>query len=492
MAGAVLEARGVVKRFPGVVALDGVDFALQAGEVHCLVGENGAGKSSLIKLLCGLYAPDSGEVLLGGEALPRGTAATRDAGVATVHQEHNLVPALSVLENVMLGGWETRAGFVSRSRMRDHASSALSRVAPQIRLERRAESLSPAEGQLVEIARGIAQQARALILDEPTTALTERDSARLFELIRELRDEGMAILYVSHRLEEIFELGDRITVFRDGRRVATGPVAEYDQPALVRLMVGEDVQLYAPSEHVPGDVVLTATGLTRKGLVEDVSFELRAGEICGLGGLAGSGRSELAEMLFGVERPDAGEIRLHGEVVRFRHPVEAIKAGIGLVPEERKRQGIVEVLSVSANISLGSLDRIAHGGFLSSRAEREIAQQAIDDLQIRTPDASTPIASLSGGNQQKAVIARWLARRPDLLILDEPTKGVDIGAKAEIHRLVGELAQSGVAVLMISSDLEELLALSDRVLVMREGRLVASLDRDHATREEVMVHAALA
>ena len=487
----VLEARGLVKRFPGVVALAGVDFALRAGEVHCLVGENGAGKSSLIKVVSGLYDPDEGEVLLGGAPLPSGTAAVREAGVATVHQEHNLVPALTVLENVMLGGWISRGGFISRRRMRDRAASALDRVAPGISLDHHAEALSPAEGQLVEIARGIAQDARVLILDEPTTALTERDAERLFRLIGELRDQGMAILYVSHRMEEIFALGDRITVMRDARRVATGPAAEYDQESVVRLMVGDDVQLYAPAEHTAGEVVLEASGLTRAGEVHDVSLALRAGEICGLGGLAGSGRSELAELLFGASRPDRGEIRLRGRAIKLAHPLDAVRAGIGLVPEERKRQGIVEILGVGANIALGSLDRLSRRGFMRRRGERELAERYIRDLGIRTPGPGTPIASLSGGNQQKAVIARWLARRPDVLILDEPTKGIDVGAKAEIHRLVERLARDGVAVLMISSDLDELLALSDRVLVMRGGRIVAELDRSRASREEVMAHAAI-
>jgi ABC-type sugar transport system ATPase subunit len=486
----IVAATGVVKRFPGVVALRGVDFALHGGEVHCLVGENGAGKSSLIKVLAGLYAPDEGTVTIEGRHLPANTADAREAGIATVHQEHNLVPHLTVAENVILGSWPTRAGWLSRRELRRRAAHALDRVGLTVPLTRPARALSAAEGQLVEVARGVAQDAKVLILDEPTTALTERDVEQLFAVIGELRASGLAILYVSHKLDEILAIGDRITVFRDGLNVASGPASGYTQDRLVREMVGDDVELYARSDHIPGEVVLQVRGLSR-GLLREIDLDLRAGEICGLGGLAGSGRTELVMCLFGADRIDAGQILIQGRPLRMRDPKDAIRAGIGLVPEERKQEAIFEILSVRENIGIGLLDTIAPHGLIRRRAERDVAESFIRDMDIRTPGRETPIGTLSGGNQQKVVIARWLARRPRVLILDEPTKGIDIGAKAEIHRLVERLARSGVAVLVISSDLGELLAMSDRVAVMREGRLAGVLERGGATRAAVMELATL-
>jgi ABC-type sugar transport system ATPase subunit len=479
-----------VKRFPGVVALSGVDFALCPGEVHCLVGENGAGKSTLIKVVSGLYPPDEGAVLVQGEPLEPSTTAAKAAGIATIHQEHNLVPFLSVAENVMLGEWGERYGLVSRRRVRERAKEALGRVAPRISLSQPAQSLSAAEGQMVEIARALAQDARVVIMDEPTTALADHDVERLFALVRELRERGMAILYVSHKMEEIFTLADKITVIRNGYTVESGPAKDYDARKLVRLMVGEDVEMYSSSDHTAGEPILEAHGITRSGVLSDVNLTLRAGEILGLAGLVGAGRSELARCIFGADPMDEGEVSLDGKPLRLTGPVDAVRAGIGLVPEERKQQAIVGNLSVRENISLSLLDHLAPHGLLDRKEEREIARRYIRDLDIRTPGPETKIAGLSGGNQQKAIIARWLARQPRVLILDEPTKGIDVGAKAEIHRLIENLARSGVAILVISSELPELLALSDRVAVMREGRLVATLDRSEANKESVMSYAA--
>jgi ABC-type sugar transport system ATPase subunit len=330
-----------------------------------------------------------------------------------------------------------------------------------------------------------------VIMDEPTTALADHDVERLFALVRELRERGMAILYVSHKMEEVFTLADKITVIRNGYTVESGPAKDYDARKLVRLMVGEDVEMYSSSDHTAGEPILEARGITRRGVLSDVNLTLRAGEILGLAGLVGAGRSELARCIFGADPMDEGEVILDGKRLRLTDPVDAVRAGIGLVPEERKQQAIVGNLTVRENISLSLLlDRLAPRGLLKLKEEREIARRYIRDLDIRTPGPETKIAGLSGGNQQKVIIARWLARQPRVLILDEPTKGIDVGAKAEIHRLIENLARSGVAVLVISSELPELLALSDRVAVMREGRLVATLDRSEANKESVMFYAA--
>lgn len=480
-----------MKRFPGVVALSGVDFALHPGEVHCLVGENGAGKSTLIKILSGFYEPDEGRVLVDGEPLVGDTAAARAVGIATIHQEHNLVPFLSVAENILLGGWGERFGLVSQRRMRERARQALDLVAPRIPLNQPAQSLSAAEGQLVEIARALAQDARVVIMDEPTTSLADQDVEHLFELVRNLKERSLALLYVSHKMEEIFALGDRITVLRDGATVTSGQASEFDARKLVQLMVGEDVEMYSASSHSRGKVVLEARGISRTGILSDVDLSLHAGEILGLAGLVGAGRSEFVRCLFGADPVDKGEVLIEGRRVTLGSPVNAIRAGIGLVPEERKQEAIVGGMSVRENISLSLLDRITNHGVVRRKQERDIASRFIKDLDIRTPSMEARIAGLSGGNQQKAIIARWLARRPKVLILDEPTKGIDVGAKAEIHRLIEKLAQSGVAVLLISSELPELLALSDRVAVMREGRIVATLERSEANKETVMSHAAV-
>lgn len=487
---ALVRADGVVKRFPGVLALSGVDFALQPGEVHCLVGENGAGKSTLIKVLSGFYPPDEGVVLVDGKPLSPSTAAAKAAGIATIHQEHNLVPFLSVAENVLLGEWSDRFGLVSQRNLHERAKKALEQVAPRISLSRTAQSLSAADGQLVEVARALAQDARVVIMDEPTTALADRDVERLFDLVRKLRDSGLALLYVSHKMEEIFELADRVTVLRDGATVASDDVSQFDTRELVRLMVGEDVEMYSASEHEAGEVVLEARNISRQGVLSNVDIELRAGEILGLAGLVGAGRSELARCLFGADPLEAGEVYVDGQRITLRNPYDAIQAGIGLVPEERKQQAIISGMSVRENISLSLLDRIASYGVVRRQEEVDVAERYINDLDVRTPTMESPIGGLSGGNQQKAIIARWLAREPRVLILDEPTKGIDVGAKAEIHRLIEKLARSGVAVLLISSELPELLALADRIAVMRSGRLVATLDREEADKESVMSYAA--
>jgi ABC-type sugar transport system ATPase subunit len=486
----VLEAASVTKGFPGVVALSNVDLSLAEGEVHCLVGENGAGKSTLINILSGNVVPDEGTVRLNGNDVALDPAAARKAGIATIHQEHYLVPYLSVAENVTLGTWPNRHGLVSHRSMHRLARSALGKVAPHIPLSLLARQLSAPEGQLVEIARALSQEARVLIMDEPTTALADEDIEILFSLIRELRSQSMAILYVSHKLEEIFSLADHMSVLRDGRTVASGPATQFDWNSLVSAMVGEDVELYESSTHRPEKVVLEVKNLSRKGVIEDISLNVRSGEILGLAGLAGAGRSELAMCLFGADAIDSGEVKVDGKRVSLRHPSAVVQAGIGLVPEERKQQAIFPQLPVRENISIALLDRLSVGGILRTRQERRLTKRFVDQLDIRTPSIDTRMQGLSGGNQQKTVIARWLARKLRVLILDEPTKGIDIASKAEIHRLIEALAGSGIAIILISSELPELLVMSDRIAVMRRGRLVTVLSKGQANKQTVMAHAA--
>jgi ABC-type sugar transport system ATPase subunit len=482
----VLLARGVTKSFPGVLALNGVDFEVRAGEVNALLGENGAGKSTLIKLMAGFYSPDAGEIRVGGRLLVADPAAAHRIGVATIHQDAHLVPGLSVAENIMLGRWPTRYGFLARREQVRRAAEALAMVAPFLPPTTLAGRLSPADQQLVEIARAISENSRVLIMDEPTTSLSPPEIDRLFSVVNELKSKGMGIVFVSHWLEEVFRIADRVTVLRDGRLVGSRPIGELDHDKVIRMMVGRDVRKTEFVERPIADIVLEVEGLSREGVLNNISFTVRAGEIVGLSGLIGAGRSELASCIFGIDPYDSGEVRLCGETIRGNDPRAAIEAGIGLMPEDRRKQALVSLLSVSTNVTLSLLDRLSSFGFLAFAREAEIVDREIKALAIKTPSAKTRVSTLSGGNQQKVVLARWLARQPKLLILDEPTKGIDVGAKAEISSLIVRLAAQGMAILLISSELPEILGLSDRVLVMRAGRLTASIDRAELSAERIM------
>ncbi|WP_457935457.1 sugar ABC transporter ATP-binding protein [Mesorhizobium sp. 10J20-29] len=482
----ILIAENVSKTFPGVIALDDVNFEVRAGEVNALVGENGAGKSTLIKIMSGNYAPDGGEVRVEGKRLEATPAAAHRARVATIHQDSHLVPNMTVAENIMLGHWPTRYGFISRREQYRRAEQATALVAPSLSPNMLAHRLSPAEGQLVEIARAISEDSRVLIMDEPTTSLSGREIEQLFHVVDELKAKGMGIVFVSHWLEEVFRIADTVTVLRDGRLVASEPADSLDADAVIRLMVGRDVAHVKAQPRPIGDTVLKVRNLTRVGVVDDISFEVRAGEIVTLAGLIGAGRTELASCVFGVEPYESGSVELAGQPVPAGSPRAAIQAGIGLVPEDRRHQGLVANLSVSTNASLAVLDRIAPGGFVSKRLEDEAVATATRSVAVKMASTSVPISTLSGGNQQKVVIGRWLARQPKLLILDEPTKGIDIGSKAEISELIIRLAEAGTAILLISSEMPEVLSLSDRVLVMRSGRIVGELDRSNLTPEAVI------
>lgn len=475
----LLRLTRIAKSFAGVRALRGVDFELRAGEVHALLGENGAGKSTLIKVVTGAHRPDEGRIEIGGEEARNLTPPlAHRLGVACIYQQPALFPDLSVAENIALrleGAAPWRR--VDWRRRRARAAELLARVGAEIAPETEVRSLSMPEQQLVEIACALGAGARVVVMDEPTASLTRREQERLFAVVRDLRSAGVGIIYISHRLEEIFALADRVTVLRDGASVGTGPVAEIDEAGLIRLMVGREVQqLYPPREDQTGAPLLEVEQLRCASAgVHPVSFAVRAGEIFGLAGLVGAGRTELARVLFGLTPAEAGTIRLAGTEVRITSPAEAIAHGIAYVPEDRRRHGVVLEMPVEENVTMSVHRRLFAGGWLRRDAERVLAEGFIRELSIKTAGPGAPAGSLSGGNQQKVSLARWLATKPRVLILDEPTQGVDVGAKSEIHRIIRRLAKEGLAVLLISSDLPEVLGMSDRIGVMRGGSLVAVL-----------------
>ncbi len=486
----LLQMQNISKAFPGVQALDGVSLDVAEGEVVALVGENGAGKSTLIKILSGCYRADAGDILLAGRRLARySPSQAQQLGIAVIYQEFNLAPPLSVAENLFVGRQpRTRLGFVDFRRMEADAQAALDSLHLPIDARRLVGSLSVAEQQMVEIAKAISFRAKILVMDEPTAVLTERESATLFGVVRRLRAQGVAVIYISHRLEEIFAIADRVVVLRDGRGVGGMAVAEATVEKVIHLMVGRELTEMFHKEAIRvGDPVLEVRGVTRAlSKVRDVSLTVRAGEIVGMAGLVGSGRTEIARAIFGVDPADAGEIRVCGRPVRIRSPLDAIRAGLGLVTEDRKAQGLFLILAVRENAASASLGRLSTAGFIRFRAERDLVASLIGKLRIATPTPEQQIRYLSGGNQQKVVLARWLALEPRVLILDEPTRGIDVGAKAEIYALMGELARQGVGILMISSELPEILGMSDRVLVVREGGIAAEFSRAEATQEAIM------
>ena len=487
----VLVADRVSKAFPGVLALDDVSFEVRASEVNALVGENGAGKSTLIKLMAGFYTPDRGEIRVGGNALRADPAAAHEAGIATIHQEHHLIPSMTVAENLVLGRWPTRFGIVSRPAMMRQAEAVLNQVAPNLSPRKLARQLSPAEGQLVEIARALAENSQVLVMDEPTTSLSGREVDALFEIVGRLKTRGLGVVFVSHWLEEVFAISDRITVLRDGRLVGSTPASVLNHDAVIRMMVGRDVHEVTTQSVAPGPVVLKVEGLTRSGVIDKVSFEVRAGEIVTLAGLVGAGRSEVVNAIFGADLFDAGSVSINGLALKPGDPAAAMGAGVGYIPEDRRQQALIGKLSVRSNATLAALEAVSPGGLIRRDLEDRIMDRAVRTLSVRMASPDVPIATLSGGNQQKVVIARWLARNPRLLILDEPTKGVDVGAKAEISAIIVRLAAEGRAILLVSSELPEVLALSDRVLVMRSGRITGELDRASLSAERIMTLATL-
>jgi ribose transport system ATP-binding protein len=477
----LLAVRGVVKEFPGVRALDGVDLEVEAGEVHCLLGQNGAGKSTLIKVLSGAHRADAGTVQWQGAPVSFGTpVAALRAGLATIYQELDLVDGLTVAENIVLGHEPATFGFSRRGAANDTARALLDRLGhPGIAPTREVGTLSAAGKQVVSMARALSHDARLIVMDEPSAVLDGGEVANLFRLVRQLTADGVAVIYISHRLAEIREIGDRVTVLKDGRTVAVGLPARTTPTAdVVRLMTGRSVE-YAfpprtsrPGTSGPGAELLRVTGLGRPGEFADVSFSVHSGEIVGLAGLVGSGRSEIVETVYGARRAAAGQVTVDGRPLRPGSVRAAIRAGLGLCPEERKSQGLLLSEPVYRNVSVSSLARFSRAGFIARAAELAAASAAITELDVRPNDPRRIVRTLSGGNQQKVVLARWLLRECRLLVLDEPTRGVDVGARAEIYRLIRRLADSGVGVLLVSSEIPEVLGLADRVLVLREGRVV--------------------
>lgn len=478
----LLEMRGIVKEFPGVRALGGVDLDVRPGEVHCLLGQNGAGKSTLIKVLSASYQPDEGEVLIDGEVarFTQPMAAIK-AGIATIYQELDLVPDLTVAENVFLGHEQSRAGFSQRTRTNRTVRALMERLGhPEISPTRTVGSLSPAGQQIVSMARALSHDTRVLILDEPSAVLDGEEVKNLFRVMRSLTEEGVAIIYISHRLEEIREIGDRITVLKDGITVATGlPVSETPTKRLIELMTGRAIEYVFP-ERTAGatgadagaPVVLDVQGLGLKGVFADVDLRVHAGEIVGLTGLVGAGRSEIIETVYGARKATAGTVTVDGSPLRRGSVTASVRAGMGLCPEERKSQALLLDHSVSDNITISSLRSFATAGFLDRAGERRRSQELTESLDVRPTGVTRPVRTLSGGNQQKVVLARWLLRECRVLMLDEPTRGVDVGARSEIYQLIRSLADSGVAVVVVSSEVEEVLGLADRVLVVREGVVV--------------------
>ena len=481
----LLRLSAVTKRFGGVVALDGVDFELRSGEIHALLGENGAGKSTLIKILGGIHRPDGGEIIFDGKRVEVHDVIAADRlGIRVIHQELSLAPNLSVAENIFLGREPRRFGLLDRPRM--------IRKAEQLRDELRlpeigdvtacVSQLSVAKQQLVEIARALSVQARILVLDEPTASLSEAETERLFEILRGLRAQGVGVIYISHRLEEIQRLAGRITVLRDGRSVGTQSAAEISQPELIRWMVGRDLSEHYPRPPwQPGHVALTVRNLSNAH-VHGVSFELHYGEVLGFAGLVGSGRTELAQTLFGILPVESGEILVDGEAKILRRPADALEAGIVCVPEDRKRQGLVMTDSVGFNLALPQ----TRAGYVNASRQWEIVRRAVQSFAIKTTGADQAVTNLSGGNQQKVVVAKWMERRPKILILDEPTRGVDVGAREEMFGIIRGAIEQGMAVLLISSDLPEVMNLSHRLALYQDGRIVQESPSQKITAEEVM------
>jgi rhamnose transport system ATP-binding protein len=486
----LLSASSISKSFEGVRALRDVSFDLEAGEVHALVGENGAGKSTLIKIMTGAEQPDAGTLTVLDRAVPLMTPALAHAlGIAAIYQQPSLFPDLTVAENLALtletGSLWRRVHWAARRR---RALALLEQAGAAIDPERLASTLSMPEQQMVEIAKAVGADAKMVIMDEPTASLMDDEVERLFGVIRMLRAQGAGIVYISHRLEEVFAVSDRITVLRDGETVATRDTADIDRLALIQTMVGRALTEVFPKRPVaPGAVAIELRHLSNRALgIHDVSLSVRRGEVLGVAGLVGSGRTELAETLFGLVPADGGEILLHGTRVRIESPSQAIRLGIAYVPEDRRQHGVVLEMPIASNASLASLDAVSSRGLIDRAAERLSAEAHVERLQIKTPSVSTEVGALSGGNQQKVALARWLSTKPDILILDEPTQGVDVGAKAEIHALVQELAERGLAIIMISSELPEVLGMSDRVAVMHAGTVSGILSRSEATQDTII------
>ena len=488
--GLILEMRGVSKAFPGVRALDRVDLAVRRGQVHCLIGENGAGKSTLIKILAGAYSRDEGEILIRGQRVGNlNPHAAQELGISVIYQELELVPHLTVAENILLGRAPKSlpGGFISWKKMFDAARSSLDDLGVDIDPRARVGDLGIAQQQMIEIAKALSRNAEVIVMDEPTSALTDQEIPQLFNAIRRVKAQNRSVIYISHRLQELFEIGDVATVLRDGQLIGTVPVRTTPLDQLITMMVGRELGEKFPKQKVEiGEEILRVDHLSRQDVLHDISFTLHKGEILGIAGLVGSGRTETVRAIFGADPIDGGEIYVEGRKARIKSPTDAIQAGIGFLTEDRKRQGLILIQSVEDNIVLASLLRFSPNTFIRRQDARSAATQLVGNLDIKTPSLFQPVKYLSGGNQQKVVVAKWLCSRSRILIFDEPTRGIDVGAKVEVYQLMNELVRQGVGIIMISSELPEILGMSDRILVMREGRIAGEFNREEATQEKLL------
>lgn len=491
MTSAVLSVEGAAKNFGGVKALVNADLTLYTKEIHALLGENGAGKSTLLKTLAGVHRLDAGTITLNGKSFEQGsTRLAREQGIAVIYQEPNLFPDLTLAENVFAGRQPLSGGRVDWKFMENESRALFEQLGVPLNPLARARGLSIADQQIVEIAKAISTKANVIVMDEPTAALSSKEVDRLFSVARNLRDQGCAVVFVSHRLDEVFVLCDRITIMRDGSTVSTALTSELDEPQVIRAMVGRDVSdLFPKVDAQVGDVVLSVKDLARDGQFENISFDVRAGEIVALAGLVGSGRSEVARAIFGVDAYDSGSVTLNGKKLKAASPLDAMEHGIALVPEDRRQQGLFMPTSIAKNAAITMLSRIRKGFIVRAKDERAVADQWTKVLQTKFASIDDPVERLSGGNQQKVVLAKWLATEPKLLIVDEPTRGIDVGTKAEVHKLLSQKAQEGLAVLMISSELPEVLGMADRIFVMREGHIIREFSRSEATSESVIAAA---
>jgi len=491
----ILRVEKVAKSFPGVVALDGVDFDLLPGEVHVIIGENGAGKSTLIKLLSGVFPKDSGRFLIDGKEVEVDSVhAAQGLGISTIYQEFNLVPELTVAQNIFLGREPVRKGtfglVVDNEAMEKRSRELLSSLGLEISPEVTVSTLSVPQQQMVEVAKALSTESKILIFDEPTATLAEKETEALFRIIRVLKERRIGIIYISHRLEEIRKIGDRVSVLRDGRYIGTLKIEEASINDLIRMMVGRDIKDQFPRNYrEPGEVALELRNIARKGVLHDINLRIHRGEIVGLAGLVGSGRTELARVIFGVDAPDAGEVRIFGKPVIIDSPMKATDLGLAFLTEDRKGLGLFQALSVKENVTIAALKQLFPNGWIKPAKEDGLARDFVKKLRIQTPSLARLVKYLSGGNQQKTVLARWLATRSKIFILDEPTRGIDVGAKQEIHRLIDEMVKEGIPILMISSELPEILGMSDRIYVMHEGMISAEYSRTEATQEKILASA---
>lgn len=487
----ILEMKEIEKTFPGVKALDKVTFQIKPGEVHALVGENGAGKSTLMKILMGMYSADDGKMILGGKPYrPSKPKEAMDAGISMIHQELNPILDMPVYENIFLGREIKKMGLVDKAAELKESQKLLDNLGIHVHAQAMLRDLSVAQMQLIEIVKAISINAKVIIMDEPTSAITEHEVEMLFSQIKRLKKQNVAIIYISHRLEEIFRICDRITVFRDGKYIGTDMCENMDNRKLIKMMVGREItDVFPKTEAEIGDVILEAKNITRGKVVKDVSFTLRKGEILGIAGLVGAGRSELVEGIFGINKILSGEVYIKGRKLKVQKPIDMIKKGVGLVTEDRKGSGLNLTGTVADNITMVALKRISNGGLIKKMKIRAAVDQYIDELKIKTPTREQTVGNLSGGNQQKVVVAKWLLNEPDIMILDEPTRGIDVGAKRDIYLLLGKLVKKGKSVIVISSEIPELMGISDRIIIMAEGRLTGELERADFSQERIMTHA---